>query len=56
MAKRRKSWSKRIVILGVLALAAFGGWTLYKQNQQQVDSGVEKVTQKAKRVGEVLKD
>ena len=51
---RRSSWSKRIVVFSVLALAAFGGWTLYQQNQDQLDSGVEKVTEKAKQVSEVL--
>jgi len=53
---RRSSWFKRIMVLSVLALAVFGGWTLYKQNQKQVDSTAQKVGAKAKRVGEALKE
>lgn len=57
MARRRKgSLTRKIVVLSVLAFAAFGMYTLYKQNQSRVDSSVQKVGEKAKRVGEVLKD
>jgi len=56
MARRwgRKSWTKRIVVLSILALAGFGGYTLYRLNQSQVNAGVNKVEKVGKKIGRVV--
>jgi len=40
----RKSNFRRVVLVVVLALAAFGGWTLYQNNQEDFDSVFNRAT------------
>ena len=47
---RKKSWMMKIIVVGVFALAAFGAYTLYNDNQTQAN----KIVQKVKNVGWVL--
>jgi len=51
---RRKSWVRRIVVLSVIALACFGGYTLYQNNQKDVDGNYDKVSEKVKAVKKAL--
>lgn len=53
MAKRR-SMFRRLVVLGVFCLAAFGGWTLYKSHQDTVNSMAKQTSEKAKAVKDAL--
>ncbi len=50
MAYRGRSWFTKVIVLLVVALAAFGAYTLYQDNQSQADEVVRKV----KSVGKVL--
>lgn len=54
MARRKKGFFGKLVVLAVLAMAAFGGYMLYLDNQVDIDSAVAKVSQKAQDVTEVL--
>lgn len=54
MARRRKSWTRRIVVLGILALAAFGGYVLYQDNKDAMSDNYTKVEKKAKAVKKAL--
>jgi len=47
---------RRILILGILALAAFGAYTLYQDNKSVVDDGYSKAQKKVEEVRKVLKD
>lgn len=51
---RRRSLSRRIVVFGVVALACFGGYTLYQRHQDSVDGNYDKVSKKVKAVKRAL--
>jgi len=51
---RRRSWTRRIVTATIIVLACFGGYTIYKQNEKDVDQNVEKVQKKVKAVKKAL--
>jgi hypothetical protein len=55
MARKRGVFGK-IFVIGTFALALFGGYTLYKGNQKQVNDISTKAYHKAKAVGEALKN
>ena len=51
---RRSGWFRRIIVFCIIVLACFGGYTLYQQNQEDVDSKYDKVSDKVKAVKKVL--
>jgi hypothetical protein len=51
---RKRGFFRRILGVCVLALAVFGGYTLYKNHQSDVDDASHKVVKKAKKVGKAL--
>ena len=51
---RRKSLFRRIVVLGILGLACFGGYVLYQDNRDAVNDGAATVEKKAKAVKKAL--
>lgn len=53
-SKKSKSWTKRIIVLGILALACFGGWTLFQDNQKDILSIRTKVEVGVEKAGDVL--
>ena len=55
MARRKKSWTKRIVVLSVLGLAIFGGYTLYDNNRTEVGNMQVKVTNGFDKAGKAIK-
>ncbi len=55
MARRKRSLFRSILVLGVLALAGFGLYTLYQNNKDSVDDSVYSVQEKAKAVNEALR-
>ncbi|MGW8177477.1 MAG: hypothetical protein ACWGQW_01590 [bacterium] len=56
MARRKKSLTRTIVVLGILTLAGFGLYTLYQDNKSTVNSNYSKVEKKAKAVKRALQD
>lgn len=56
MARRKKSLARRIVVLGILALACFGGYVLWQDNKDAMSEQAAKVEKKAKAVKKALKD
>ena len=40
---KRNSSLRKMILVVVLALAAFGGWILYNQNKSDVDSALNRV-------------
>ena len=55
MARRKKSWAKRFMMVGLVALATYGGWILYKSHEDVVNSAVGDTVDKVKGVGEALR-
>jgi predicted negative regulator of RcsB-dependent stress response len=51
---RRKSLTRRVTVLSILALACFGGYTLYQRHQKSVDGNYEKVSKKVRAVKKAL--
>lgn len=51
---RRSSLTKKLVVVGILALACFGGYTLYKQNQDTIESGRANASKKLDNVRKAL--
>jgi len=47
---KRNSLVRRLIVVVVLGLATFGGWTLYGQHKSDVDDALNKV----KAAGETL--
>jgi len=50
----RKSWSKRIVVFGILGLALFGGYILYIDNMKIAKAGAIRVGKKIVAVKKIL--
>jgi hypothetical protein len=49
---RRRSWFTKLVVFGVLALAAFGAYTLYDNNRDQANQVVQKIKRASKTLAE----
>lgn len=49
---RKRSWTTRIIVLGIVVLAGFGAYTLYTDNQDQADKVVQKVKKASKALTE----
>jgi predicted negative regulator of RcsB-dependent stress response len=56
MAFRRKSWTRRIVVVSILALAAFGGYVLYKEHNESAAEQYTKVETKVEAVKRALEE
>lgn len=56
MARRKRGKIKTALILAVLGLASFGGYTLYNRYQSDVDSIAKKVQTKTKKVVKAVRD
>jgi len=55
MARRRKSWFRKVVVLSVLVLAGIGAYTLYDSHRDDVNAGVDKVEKVGKKVKRAAK-
>lgn len=53
---RKRSKVKTILILCVLGLAAFGGWTLWQKYSDDVNDAASKVSKRTKKVTKALSD